>query len=284
MNCVWASPRNQTFITVQDSGFNAAKNLCRFEWKPAPGVVDGSKNLLDSGCQPSNISVAATRRLEHQATCRKAALQHVRDLRQRVIDRAVGASKHSWRWGYHVRREDARRFLDGSARGNSVSSRRDFAAAMSICDAVFAQHFVTGSGIRGMPTGRIPIKVKDNFTLNYGVRYEYPSAIHQVRTRQPTLSPAWDRCCWERTKFLPLIPPRKDPPRSSYAGSLHLSDSGVKSDKNNFVPVLGFAYTPPVCQMASRKRRPVIRGGFRVGYDEIFNNIPANMGWNALST
>src|SRR5258708_19662780 len=40
-----------------------------------------------------------------------------------------GASKHSWRWGFHIRREDARRFLDGSARGNfSFVNFADFAA------------------------------------------------------------------------------------------------------------------------------------------------------------
>ena len=28
-----------------------------------------------------------------------------------------GASKHSFRWGFHMRREEARRFLDSSFRG-----------------------------------------------------------------------------------------------------------------------------------------------------------------------
>jgi len=31
--------------------------------------------------------------------------------------------------------------------------------------------------------------VKDNFTLNYGVRYEYPSAIHQVRNQATNFIP-----------------------------------------------------------------------------------------------
>jgi len=64
-------------------------------------------------------------------------------------------------------------------------------------------------------------------------------------------------------------------------GPLTLSDSGVNSDKNNFAPVLGFAYTPRFAGSLFGKDATVLRGGFRVGYDEIFNNIPANMGLNA---
>src|SRR5207253_4957608 len=60
-----------------------------------------------------------------------------------------------------------------------------------------------------------------------------------------------------------------------------LSGSGVNSDKNNFAPVLGFAYTPRFAGRLFGKDDTVIRGGLRMGYDEIFNNIPANMGLNA---
>jgi hypothetical protein len=63
-----------------------------------------------------------------------------------------------------------------------------------------------------------------------------------------------------------------------------LSDSGVNSDKNNFAPVLGFAYTPRFAKSLFGNDDTVIRGGFRVGYDEIFNNIPANLGLNAPFT
>src|SRR6266849_7527327 len=62
---------------------------------------------------------------------------------------------------------------------------------------------------------------------------------------------------------------------------LTLSSTGVTSDKNNFAPVLGFAYTPRIARSVFGKDDTVIRGGFRMGYDEIFNNIPANMALNA---
>lgn len=40
-----------------------------------------------------------------------------------------GATRHSFRWGFHARREEARRFLDGSFRGAfNFSNFADFAA------------------------------------------------------------------------------------------------------------------------------------------------------------
>jgi hypothetical protein len=47
--------RNQTFITVQDAGLNAASYL-QSNGQPLPGVVDGSKNVQDSGLPTVSIS------------------------------------------------------------------------------------------------------------------------------------------------------------------------------------------------------------------------------------
>lgn len=55
----------------------------------------------------------------------------------------------------------------------------------------------------------------------------------------------------------------------------------MHSDQNNVAPVFGFAYTPRFAKSLVGNDSTVIRGGFRVGYDEIFNNIPANMALNA---
>ena len=41
------------------------------------------------------------------------------------------------------------------------------------------------------------------------------------------------------------------------------------------------AYTPRFAEKLFGNDDTVIRAGFRVGYDDIFNNIPANMGLNA---
>src|SRR5262249_44240355 len=41
--------RNQTFIPVQDNGLTAASTFTNTSGKPLPGVVDGTKNIQDSG-------------------------------------------------------------------------------------------------------------------------------------------------------------------------------------------------------------------------------------------
>jgi hypothetical protein len=48
--------RNKTFITVQDSGFDASKIFVDAGGNPLPGVVNGAKNLLDSGLPTINVS------------------------------------------------------------------------------------------------------------------------------------------------------------------------------------------------------------------------------------
>jgi hypothetical protein len=55
----------------------------------------------------------------------------------------------------------------------------------------------------------------------------------------------------------------------------------VNADKNNWAPVVGIAYTPRFAKGLFGSDATVIRAGFRVGYDDIFNNIPANLGLNA---
>jgi hypothetical protein len=195
-----------------------------------------------------------------------------------------GASKHSFRWGIHVRREDARRFLDGSFRGTfNFLNWSDFAAG-----AVNTSSFHTGSTLaywRRYPYDfywQDTYKVKDNITLNYGIRYEYPSAIYQTRNEATNFVPGVGAVLLGTNQILNI-----DPTKTGFAALTYsqapskLSTSGVNSDKNNFAPVVGLAYTPRFAKKLFGNDDTVIRTGFRVGYDDLFNNIPANMGLNA---
>ena len=81
------------------------------------GVVIASENALDSGLPTIGISGGF------------APLGSTNNLPQGRITNTYemfdnfswispfSLSKHSWKWGFHIRREDARRFLDGSSRG-----------------------------------------------------------------------------------------------------------------------------------------------------------------------
>jgi hypothetical protein len=284
--------RNQTFITVQDSGFNAAKIFVDAAGNPLPGIVDGTKNLLDSGLPTIGIS-GGFAPLGSTSNLPQGRITNTYELYDNIsLIAPFGASKHSWRWGYHVRREDARRFLDGSARGNfSFVNFTDFAtgggpnknlAQVNTATLLFGSTLCYWQRYPWDAYWQDTYKLKDNFTLNYGVRYEYPSAIHQVRNQATNFIPGVGPVLLGSNKVLAIDTTESGPSSLFFKQApFTLSDTGVNSDKNNFAPVLGFAYTPRFSEALFGKDDTVIRGGFRMGYDEIFNNIPANMGLNA---
>jgi hypothetical protein len=281
--------RNQTFITVQDSGFDASKIFVDASGNPLPGVVVASKNELDSGLP--TITVGGARgfaRLGSTSNLPQGRITNTYEIYDNIsLIAPFGASKHSWRWGVHIRREDARRFLDGSARGAfSFSNFTDFAAGkVNTATLRFGQ---TVRYWRRYPWDlywQDTYKVKDNFTLNYGVRYEYPSAIYQTRQGATNFIPGIGPVLLGSDKLLAIDTTKKGPASLFFKQApFTLADTGVNVDRNNFAPVLGFAYTPRFAKSFFGNDSTVIRGGFRVGYDEIFNNIPANLGLNAPFT
>src|SRR5256714_8975008 len=284
--------RNKTFITVQDSGFDASKIFVDASGNPLPGVVQGSKNQLDSGLPTINIS-GGFAPLGSTSNLPQGRITNTYELYDNMsLVAPFGGSRHSWRWGYHIRREDVRRFLDGSARGNfSFTSFSDFAtgggpnkdlAQVNSATLLFGSTLCYWQRYPWDVYWQDTYKVKDNFTLNYGVRYEYPSAIHQVRNQATNFIPGIGPAVLGSNQVL-AIDTAKTGPSSPVLqpGSFKLSDSGVNVDKNNVAPVLGFAYTPRFARSIFGSDSTVLRGGFRMGYDEVFNNIPANMGLNA---
>jgi hypothetical protein len=276
--------RNKTFITVQDSGFDASKIFVDSSGNPLPGVVIASQNQLDSGLPTINIGGGFSP-LGSTSNLPQGRITNTYEVYDNVSWTApFGASKHSWRWGVHVRREDARRFLDGAARGNfSFTNFADFAAGnLNQAQFLFGSTLCYWQRYPWDLYWQDTYKVKDNFTLNYGVRYEYPSAIHQTRNQATNFIPGVGPVLLGTNKLLAIDLTKKGPASLfTTTAPFTLSDSGVNSDKNNIAPVLGFAYTPRFAKSFFGNDDTVIRGGFRVGYDEIFNNIPANLGLNA---
>jgi len=285
--------RNKTFITVQDSGFDASKIFVDAAGNPLPGIVNGSSNQLDSGLPTIGIS-GGFAPLGSTSNLPQGRITNTYELYDNVSWIApFGAAKHSWRMGYHIRREDARRFLDGSARGvfNFSNTRfpkapdgfADFAAgSVNTSTLLFGSTLAYWQRYPWDLYWQDTYKVKDNFTLNYGVRYEYPSAIHQVRNQATNFIPGVGPVLLGSNNVLAIDTTKRGPASLFFTPApFTLSDSGVNTDKNNFAPVIGFAYTPRFASSVFGNDKTVLRGGFRVGYDEIFNNIPANMALNA---
>ena len=105
-------------------------------------------------------------------------------------------------------------------------------------------------------------RVRSNLTLNLGLRYEYSS-----------------------TPFNPII--EKINAREANAGTAIFNTAyplalrtaqKLKTDKNNFSPRVGFAYSPDIKFLGDRfsSGRTVLRAGFGVAYDPSFFNIVLN--------
>jgi hypothetical protein len=276
--------RNTTFLTVTDSGFDASSIFRGPDGNPLPGVVNGSQNLLDSGLPTITVSggFAVLGTANNYPQGRITNTYELYDNMSVVAP--FGASKHSFRFGFHIRREEARRFLDSNFRASfNFQNWSDFAGALTNTSG-----FHTGSTLAYWK--RYPVdfywqdtyKLKENFTLNYGLRYEYPSAIYQTRHDTTNFIPGAGPVLLGTNQILGIDPTRTGQASFYYTEApFTLSKSGVKLDKNNFAPVFGFAYTPRFSQKLFGHDATVIRGGFRMAYDEVFNNIPANMGLNA---
>src|SRR5260370_42291717 len=103
-------------------------------------------------------------------------------------------------------------------------------------------------------------KVRDNFTLNYGIRYEYPSAIYQRRRDATNFIPGVGPGLLDSNLLLSIDPTKVGLASLSQApGPFKLSNTGVHTDRNNFAPGVGFAYTPRFAQTLFANDSTVIR-------------------------
>jgi hypothetical protein len=276
--------RNETKILVQDHGFNAATIFTGTNGDPLPGVVDATLDPENSGLPTINIAggFASLGSTDNLPQGRITSTYEIFD--NMTLSAPFGWARHSWRWGFHIRREEARRYLNGSSRGAfNFDSFADFAQGLVNTSAIRTGQTV--AYFRRYPWDfywQDQFKVKENLTLNYGIRYEYPSAIYEIRNHGTNFIPGVGPVVLGSNQILDIDPTKRGRDAIFFREApFNISSSGVTSDKNNFAPIMGFAYSPRFAEKLFGRDATVIRGGFRVGYDEVFNNIPANLALTA---
>ena len=268
--------RNEVATDVQDFRFNAATIFIDAAGNPLPGVIDGSKDPAHSGLPRITVGGgfaalgSATAGASFGPFGRTANTYEFFD--NMSLNSPFGQSRHSWRWGFHVRREDLRHRNESSSRGSfSFSNFPDFARGL-----VNSASLVTGNLLNY--SRRYPLdlfwqdqyKVKDNFTLNYGLRYEYYSVPQVTRDNWVNFIPGVGPLVAGSNRVLDIDPAKKGPASFVFrqAPFTLSSSAGVQPDRNNFAPMLGFAYSPRFAKSLFGQNATVIRGGFRVGYDD----------------
>ncbi len=277
--------RNQTDFKVQDVGFNTSSIL------PIPGAVS-SGDSIDSGIPRITIT-GGYANLGSATNFPQGRITNTYELYLNNTKSApFGFSRHTLKFGYYGRREEARRFLDGNSRGAIAFA--DWASFAGTCAACNGQSLLLNSSIRTGDTlahyYRYPhafyvqddIKVRPNLTVNIGLRYELPSVASEKRNKGTNFIDGVGPILLGSNKLLTL-----DPTKLGYAAfgttsaPFAINSAGSTAAYKDFGPVFGFAYTPDFAQGLMGDKKTVIRGGFRISYDEIFNNIPVNQSLNA---
>lgn len=275
--------RNKTRFTVQDT-VNASSLFTDASGVPLPGIVNSTSNPRDIGLPTINVQggFASLGSTSNQPQGRITTTYEMFDNMSLVSP--FGWTHHFFKWGFHIRREDARRYLDGSARGVfSFVNFSDFAAGLINTSSERSGN--TLAYFRRYPWDiflQDQFKITSTLTLNYGLRYEYPSAVSELRNHGANFVPGTGIVLLGTNQLLQIDPTKTGPASLVLAQAPYkLPSSGVFSDKNNFAPVLGIAWSPHI---VGKPGSTVLRAGVRSGYDDIFNNIPANQALNPPAT
>jgi hypothetical protein len=271
--------RNKTHFQTQDAALNAQTVM-----PGVPGVVDGTANPLDAGIPTVSITGYAT--LGTPSNYPQGRRSNTYEIYSDSSKIAVFAGvTHTIKFGWYGRREETWRYLDGSSRGTlSFSSFANFAGNCSTCNGVSQ---INSSTIHtGDTLGhwyRYPnafyaqddMKVTPHLTVTVGLRYELPSVLSEKRDKGTNFIPGVGPVLLGTNEVLGINPSLAGPAALTLTpGPVKISNAGVTADYTNIGPVVGVAYTLP-------DTKTVIRAGFRIGYDDLFNNIPINQTSNA---
>ena len=103
-------------------------------------------------------------------------------------------------------------------------------------------------------------RVKDNLTLNLGLRWEYYQQASNLLHDESIAQQTGPNHLWDQ--------------------SLPLSQTTVPKLPNhyrNYGPVVGFAWTPKLLPRLLGQNKTVVRGGFRIAYDFAYYNLATNV-------
>ncbi len=265
---------NTTERTPQDQGVNAAMIFTGAAGAPLPGAVDSRRDPLNAGL-PSIVVGGGFAALGANANFPQGRTSRTIEAFDNVSWRApLGGTRHTWRWGLHIRRESLSRYLNRAERGTiNFQTFADFARGQ-----INTSTFRTGSTQshwRRYPADlywQDEVRARSNLTVQFGVRYEAPSPLAELHSRATNYVPGYGPLIVGTNQLVGIDPALTGPASLTFrTAPFSLPASGAYPDRNNFAPMLGFAWTP------GGGRDMVVRGGVRMAYDELFHNVPAGM-------
>src|SRR5215470_5034714 len=298
-----AFSRNRTFFQPTDVSLNPASIFTDSSGNPLPGYVNTSTDSLDGGLP--NISItgfaglgAGTNMPQGRATNTIEAYDNL------SLISPHGWSRHTFKFGGGLRHEQTNRFLNGNYRG--AISFGNFATALDASGhCVDSKGKPTSCFTKGIPqrgslrTGvggtfrtwnryvwsyyaQDSFKAKSNLTINYGLRWEYFGQAREKHDRGSNFVPGIGMMALNSNLRIDIDPNKLGRDAITLTPvNFFLPRSGQASaDYNNYAPFVGIAWSPKILPWAFGDGKTVIRTGFRLNYDDIFANIPVNMGLN----
>ncbi|HYR91140.1 MAG TPA: TonB-dependent receptor, partial [Terriglobia bacterium] len=256
--------------TTQDSGLDASTIFTDDAGSPLPGVVRATSNPANSGLPQITVG-GGFAPIGTGMNFPQGRTTDTYELFDNMSWRSAGG-RHALRWGWHGRREGLSRYLNRAERGTmNFANFADFARGQ-----LTSSTFRTGSTQTHWT--RYPwdiyfqdeFRVSRNLRIHYGVRYESPSAIAERDNHAVNFVPGYGPMVVGTNQIININPVLTGSAALTYSSApFRLPSTGVYADRNNVAPMFGFAY--------GGLADTVIRGGYRVAYDDLFNNVPAGM-------
>ena len=277
--------RNLTDFGPEDVALNPASIFTDASGNPDPGFVDTKNSPLNGGLPRITISGFSNFGLGAGTNMPQGRTTDTYQLMDSVT-KVLGV--HTLQFGGEARREQTFRFLNGNFRGAiSFPDWTHFAQGRpqngSLRTGGPDQTFRSWSRIAYYMYVQDSWKMKSNFTFNYGVRYELPGAMEEKNNSGSNFVPGVGMMKLNSNLRIDVNPTVKGPAALTLTpvNGVFLPSSGqFDNATKNFAPFVGMAWSPKILPSIFGDGQTVIRSGFRLSYDDVFANIPVNMGLN----
>jgi carboxypeptidase family protein len=279
--------RNRSFLQPADVAVNPATIFTDTAGNPLPGYIDTRMDPMNGGLPRITIAGFTNGGLGAGIATPQGRATNTYELLDDVsVIGPLGYNRHTLRFGAGARREIANLFLNSFYRG-SISFPRWTAFASGQPQR---GSLGTGAGGTFRTWFRLPaylyiqdtFKLHNNLTINYGLRWEYPGELSEKYDRGSNFVPSVGQMVLDSNLRIDV-----DPTQLGRAALLltpvrtELPSTGQFSvPKRDFGPFLGIAYTPKFWPGLFGNGKTVIRTGFRLAYDDVFDDIPTLMGLN----
>lgn len=282
--------RNVTDFAPQDVKINPASIFTDSSGNPLPGFVDATKTPLNGGLPRITINSSAAVPLSNFGLGAGTNMPQGRTTNTyELIDNVTKTlGSHTLQFGGELKHEQTFRFLNGNFRGAiSFANWAAFAIGTprngSLRTGGPDQTFRTWNRLAEYMYVQDSWKVKPNFTLNYGLRYELPGALVEKKDSGSNFVPGVGMMKLNSNLRIDVNPTVVGPTAITLTpvnGEFLPRSGQFHNAVKDFAPFVGMAWSPKVLTGLFGDGQTVIRSGFRLSFDDVFANVPVNMGLN----